>query len=328
MFPLFRLPADMSIRSYAKLIRLQNQIGTLLLFTPCLIGLLFCKDKSISNIFLFLISAFVARSCGCILNDIADSKIDKNTLTTSHRPIASGQITNKQAFIFFFTLLSIGLPLLYFYSTSILIPLFITGIFVLIYPYSKRFFPIPQLILGLVYSSGFLLAIVNHFEIPLTHLHPKVWIFYFGLVLWVVIFDTIYAKRDYPFDIANNVKSSTTFFAKHLKSCIAIILILVTLFTIGLYTYFLLFIIVPFFISTVYNMQKQKEEAYRKINFVLIYLVLFSNILLSISALTPTHYALLGVNSTIQFISIFLRPSLGFKANSLCIISLSLIFLM
>lgn len=200
--------------NYLLLIRFQNQIGTILLFIPCFLGLSFSKSLTFGNFFLFLSSSFFARSVGCILNDVADKKIDANAPTTSHRVIASGKVSVKNAILFALLLIIIALPLTFFLSKNAFLPLGIVAVFVIIYPYSKRFFPVPQAFLGVTYASGFLICASYGLNIPFFLLNFNAFLIYISLVLWIVFYDTIYAKRDFVFDKINEIKASTVFFAK------------------------------------------------------------------------------------------------------------------
>jgi 4-hydroxybenzoate polyprenyltransferase len=319
----------MSIMGYCSLIRVKNQIGTILLFIPCLLGLFASHEVNTANITIFLVSAFLARSCGCILNDIADRKIDSITPSTASRPLANNALSTKQALVFFIALLLAGLPLLLFFSKHIFLPLGITAVLVILYPYSKRFFAVPQIFLGLAYASGFLIAITHSLDVPLYNLHPKAYIFYTALVLWVIIFDTNYAKRDLSFDIQNDIRSSTIFFTTHFKITLVFAITLIIIFTTFLYTHFLLIIFAPFVVAIVYNLRKRNNEAYLfKINTSLLCLVLLCNIMFSIFAWNIQAFCFLGINTTIQILSVFLKPVNGFRLNALCVIPLSLVFLM
>ena len=264
--------------NYLFLIRFQAQIGTILLFIPCFLGLVFAKSLTFGNFFLFLTSAFFARSVGCILNDIADKKIDANTQTTCHRVIASGRLSVKNAILFAVFLVATALPLLFLLSKNAFLPLGISAIFVIIYPYSKRFFPIPQAFLGVVYASGFVICTAHGLDTPFFLLDFNAFLIYISLVLWVIFYDTIYAKRDFAFDKINKVKASTLFFAK-----------------------------IPL---------KSLTEMGR-INFTLIVLCFASN---AIFFLVEPSILAIFCNVFLQILSIFAKPSTGFRLNSLCIL--------
>jgi len=125
----------------------------------------------------------LARSCGCILNDIADKKIDAQTPTTAHRVLSSNKIMQKNALYLLAFIILASLPLLFLFSKHILPPLLISGIFVIIYPYSKRFFPVPQLFLGITYASGFIIASVHGSDAPFYTLSSHTFLIYLALIL-------------------------------------------------------------------------------------------------------------------------------------------------
>lgn len=267
-----------NFRNYLLLIRFYNQIGTILLFIPCFLGLAFSKSLTFGNFFLFLSSSFFARSVGCILNDVADKKIDANTPTTSHRIIASEKVSVKNAMLFAILLIIIALPLIFFLSKNAFFPLGISAIFVIIYPYSKRFFPVPQAFLGITYASGFLICASHGLNIPFFLLNFNAFLIYLSLILWIIFYDTIYAKRDFAFDKINKIRASTVFFSK---------------------------ISIPFLSEN------------QRINFALVVLCFASNAILF---LIEPIFLPIFCNATLQILSIFTKPSLGFKLNALCIV--------
>jgi 4-hydroxybenzoate polyprenyltransferase len=312
------------LKDYFSLIRLYNQVGTLLLFAPCLIGLIISHNFSLSTIALFLLSSFVARSCGCILNDIADKNIDARTPTTSNRVLAQNKLTTAQAIKFIITIIIISLPLLIFYSTHVYIPLICVGIIVIIYPYSKRFFPAPQLFLGLAYASGFIIAIVHSLNVPIYHLHPKMFVVYSALVLWVIFFDTLYAKRDFTFDVQNGIKSSTRLFGSHYL-IFSIFFMMISVFCLfALYTHWVLFILVTIIYGLLWNFKHAGE--FSKVNMVLLFIILLEHIMISSIVETSLGFIILGVSVALQVFLTFLRYSKAFNLNVVCAILLAVLF--
>jgi 4-hydroxybenzoate polyprenyltransferase len=312
------------LKVYLLLIRFFNQTGTVLLFIPCLFGMIYIKSLTIADFTLFLLSAFFARSCGCILNDIADKKIDAQTPSTQKRVIAQGRVSIKKAIVFFTSLVVISLPLLIFYSKHIFLPLFITGLVVALYPYTKRFFAIPQVFLGIAYASGFLISIVHIVDMPIYSLQQNVFIFYFALVLWVIFYDTNYAKRDISYDKQNKVNSSAIFFAKYFWYILTALLLCNAL----IYTYFyskLLLLFIPCVIfGMCLNAYFIKDLAISKINVILIIIALISNMMISHTLQTTNSYIFLAANLLLQIVSVLLKPMHGFKLNMLCVVPISL----
>ncbi len=52
-------------------------------------------DSQICLVFIF--GVFIMRSAGCVLNDLADRKFDAHVKRTRTRPLASGQVSVKEA---------------------------------------------------------------------------------------------------------------------------------------------------------------------------------------------------------------------------------------
>lgn len=313
------------IRPYISLIRGQNQIGTTLLFIPCLYGVIYSGNFSVWNVVLFFASAFFARSCGCILNDIADKNIDKNLPTTSSRPLASGVISIKQAVVFFAILLFCGLSLLFFYSKYIFFPLVCVGFLVVLYPYTKRFFAIPQFFLGIVYASGFLFGIIQSTEVSLLQIDARAFCIYIALVLWVIFYDTIYAKRDFKYDKFLQINSSTIFFEKNhniiLQFCF--ILPFCLFFFISFYAWFFVFAL--FFGALFFNKILTTNASEAKINNILYLFSTISNGILCYNQSFGSVF-LIFLTMFLQIISTFFPPIKGFKMNAWCVLFLVWVF--
>lgn len=316
----------MFVKNYLLLIRFYNQIGTILLFIPCLLGLMLSNAVSIKFCLVFFICSFFARSCGCILNDVADAKIDAKISTTKNRVISSNVLTKKQSLFFLLFLIILGSPFLLFFSKHIFLPLLTAGAFVIIYPFTKRFFPIPQLFLGIAYASGFIVSICNSFQIPFYMLSFNIWILYFGIVLWIIFFDTIYAKRDFFEDKIYDIKSSAILFDKKTKTCITIVLIFSIIFLFGLFTIFLGFILIPIIIGLFYNQYFLKHVEFKRINAVLLFLCFLEILTFSIWTQKWYDYIFLTMITAMQVFSLFLKSQNGFRIHSITLLPLLLIF--
>ena len=306
----------LKISQYLSLIRFYNQAGTILLFIPCFYGMVYVREFSMTKLIVFFVSAFLARSCGCILNDIADRKIDSQIPTTSKRAIASVLVSVKNALILFAVLVLCGVPLLVFYSVHVFLPLAIIGVLVAIYPYSKRFFAMPQLVLGIVYASGFLIAIVDVKNYPIWRVDLRMLAVYFSLVLWVIVYDTIYAKRDFEYDKATGVNSAAVFFEKEYHKLLPIAFCFFALLALSLnvYTWLCLcfFVIVGFFM----NIKIVTNQSEAKVNGILFFLIAISNgILLYGQGSYGIIFPLCAM--VLQVYSVFLPAMRGFKINIL-----------
>lgn len=211
---------DSKIKNYIRLTRLNQPIGIFLLFLPCLSGLLLAQKSiglSLSEFLYFLCLFFtgsvIMRSAGCVINDLADYKFDKQVARTKDRPIASGEVKKFQAIAISSLLCILGLIiLLQFHFLAICVGI-VAMLLVLIYPFAKRFTNYPQLILGFTFNIGVLigaLALTNQIALADIFL-------YFGYIIWTVIYDTIYAYQDLKDDLATGIKSTAIKFQQYPK---------------------------------------------------------------------------------------------------------------
>ena len=196
---------------FIELTRLKKPIGFMLLFWPCAWGLTVAYnfEDNLNLYFFYLILFFfgsvLMRSAGCIVNDIFDKDFDKKVSRTKNRPIASGKISVKLAFIYSCILCLLALLVLinFNYFTIILalgsMPLAFT------YPLMKRFTYWPQLFLGITFNYGLILGwTAIHEQINLITL-----VFYFGAIFWTLGYDTIYGFQDIKDDEIIGVKSTS-----------------------------------------------------------------------------------------------------------------------
>ncbi|MCC2625332.1 MAG: 4-hydroxybenzoate octaprenyltransferase [Burkholderiales bacterium] len=205
---------------YLRLIRFDKPIGTLLLLWPTLWALVIAGSghPPLYAVIVFALGVFLTRSAGCAINDYADAEFDKHVERTKHRPVTSGEITKKQALYMF-----IGLSLIAFFMayttlkvTTLLLSIPALLIFVS-YPFTKRFFAIPQAYLGIAYSFGILMAFV---EVKGT-LTVTAWILFVANFFWVIGYDTIYAMVDIEDDLKLGVKTSAITFGDYVVPVIS-----------------------------------------------------------------------------------------------------------
>lgn len=196
---------------YLRLIRWDKPIGTLLLLWPTLWAL-WIASSGIPNLmilFTFVSGVFLTRSAGCVVNDLADSDFDKLVKRTENRPLARQVITRKNAIILAVVLLLIAfvVALIGLKSTTLLWSL--PALVILVsYPFFKRFFPLPQVYLGVAFSFGIPMAFVE-----VTGGVPYIaWLLFMANLFWVVAYDTIYALVDIEDDLKISIKTSAITF--------------------------------------------------------------------------------------------------------------------
>ena len=151
------------------------------------------------------------RSAGCIINDIVDRNYDKNVVRTSTRVLATGEVSLTEAYLLLFGLLALSLSLLVSLNELAVSIALIAGIFVAVYPFFKRFFPLPQAILGISFGFGILMAFADTKGV----IDPIAWTLFVANFFWAIAYDTAYAMMDKEDDLKLGLKSSAITLGKN-----------------------------------------------------------------------------------------------------------------
>lgn len=194
------------LSAYIKLVRLDKPIGILLLLWPTLWGLWLAADgmPDLKILVIFVLGTVLMRSAGCAINDFADRKIDPHVSRTRNRPLATGIISAREA-----VLVASGLSLCAF---LLILPLNLLTILLSVpalflaasYPFTKRFFAMPQAYLGMAFSFGIPMAFAAQTgEIP-----PLAWLLVLANLFWVIAYDTEYALVDRADDLKIGIQTS------------------------------------------------------------------------------------------------------------------------
>ncbi|MES2502546.1 MAG: 4-hydroxybenzoate octaprenyltransferase [Pseudomonadota bacterium] len=199
--------------AYERLMRLDKPIGILLLLWPTLWALWIASRGKPDWIIVlvFVTGTVLMRSAGCVMNDIADRKYDGLVERTKNRPLATGEVSVKEAY-----LLATGLSLLafclvlLFNKTTILLS-FAALFLAASYPFTKRFLAIPQAYLGIAFGFGIPMA----FAAVNDYIPPIAWVLLLANVFWAIAYDTEYAMVDRDDDLKIGIKSSALFFGKY-----------------------------------------------------------------------------------------------------------------
>jgi 4-hydroxybenzoate polyprenyltransferase len=202
--------APHALQPYLRLMRLDRPIGTWLLYWPCVFGLALgaaaLGERIPDPLYLVLtgIGSVVMRGAGCTYNDIVDRDYDAKVARTRGRPIPSGAVSVKQAWLFAMAQALLGfLILLAFGRFAILIG--VSSLFLIAcYPFMKRITWWPQAWLGLTFNWGVLFG----FAAAAGTLTLPAYLFYAGCFFWTMGYDTIYAHQDKEDDMLIGVKSS------------------------------------------------------------------------------------------------------------------------
>ena len=193
------------LRPFASLMRLDRPIGTWLLYWPCAWSVALAGVGGRWDLFLWLfLGAFAMRSAGCVYNDIVDRDLDRQVERTRLRPLASGRVSLRSAWILISILCAIGLVVLLQLNRAAAIVALVCIAPVAAYPFMKRITWWPQAWLGLVFSWG---ALVGWPAVTGT-LSWMPFLLWFGSIAWVVGYDTLYAIQDIEDDELVGVKSS------------------------------------------------------------------------------------------------------------------------
>ena len=195
--------------------RLDRPIGYMLLFYPICFSIFAFSDlnlKIVSLLIIFLIGSIVMRSAGCIINDLLDRDIDNKVRRTQNRPLVSNSLSIKNSIILLIVLLSIGLIVLTQLNLpSIILALVIVPL-VFLYPLAKRYFFLPQFVLAFTYNWG---CFIGWSSLESPSRFKEISILFLSLVLWTIIYDTVYATQDEDDDRKLSLKSSALLFGKY-----------------------------------------------------------------------------------------------------------------
>ena len=204
---------------YWRLMRLHRPIGIWLLLWPTLWALWIASaGRPDAKVFAILVlGTIVVRSAGCVINDFIDRKIDPHVARTADRPLATGEVAPVEALLLFAALMLIALGLV-----LTLNPLTITfavggAVITVIYPFTKRYLSTPQFVLGVAFSWGVPMA----FAAMLNDVPRVGWLLFLATVIWVVVYDTLYAMTDRPDDLKIGVRSTAILFGELDRAFIA-----------------------------------------------------------------------------------------------------------
>ena len=215
------------MNAYLRLMRLNKPIGIYLLLWPTYWALFLSAGgwPDIDLLIIFTFGVIITRSAGCVINDYADREIDKHIDRTRDRPITTGEISPKAALLLFFVLGLVAFALVLLTNALTIKISFLAIALAVLYPFTKRWTSLPQLILGLAFAMSVPMAFsAQTGTVPAS----AGWIF-LATVLWTLIYDTLYAMADRDEDLKIGVKSTAILFAKYDQLFITLLQILLML---------------------------------------------------------------------------------------------------
>jgi 4-hydroxybenzoate polyprenyltransferase len=198
---------------YEKLMRLDKPIGILLLLWPTLWALWLSSlgrpDWII--VWVFILGTVLMRSAGCVINDYADRDFDRHVERTQERPLTAGKVTTKEAVALFAILSLCAFALVLLLGNMLVIWLSFVALFLAAtYPFTKRFFAVPQAYLGIAFGFGIPMAYAAQIgEVP-----AEAWWLLLANVFWAVAYDTEYAMVDREDDLKIGIKTSAITFGR------------------------------------------------------------------------------------------------------------------
>jgi 4-hydroxybenzoate polyprenyltransferase len=202
------------LRDLALLARFDRPIGWWLLFWPGAWGVLLAGGEDRWGLIAWLLlGAIVMRGAGCVYNDIVDANIDRQVARTAARPVASGRVSVKGAWVWLVTLCLVGLVVLLQLRWQAQLVALGSLLPVAAYPFMKRITWWPQAWLGLVFSWA---ALVGWVEVRGDGL-VELALLYAGSIAWVIGYDTIYALQDREDDALVGVRSSALRMGRHVR---------------------------------------------------------------------------------------------------------------
>lgn len=199
--------------AYARLMRLDKPIGFYLLLWPTLWALIIASQglPSLGITAIFIAGVIVMRCAGCVINDYADRKVDGSVKRTAARPLATGEVTSKQALQLFALLIAIAFVLVLFLNWQTIALSVVALLLAASYPFMKRYTHLPQAVLG----AAFGWAIPMAFMAVLETVPAYGWWLFIANLTWTIAYDTMYAMVDRDDDLKIGVKSSAILFGKH-----------------------------------------------------------------------------------------------------------------
>jgi 4-hydroxybenzoate polyprenyltransferase len=198
--------------AYERLVRLDKPIGTLLLLWPTLSALWFASvgRPTLVQLIVFGMGTLLMRSAGCAMNDWADRRFDPHVKRTAARPLAAGEIPGWEALAVAAALAFCAFLLVLATNRTTILMSLPAVVIAIVYPFTKRFFALPQAFLGLAFSFGIPMAFAAVYDsVPALG-----WWLLGANLFWVVAYDTEYAMVDRDDDVRLGLRTSAIFFGR------------------------------------------------------------------------------------------------------------------
>jgi len=200
------LAAPSRLALYLDLIRWSRPAGTYLLLWPTLAALWIAAGgfPGWHLLIVFTLGTLLMRSAGCAVNDVADREFDRHVKRTAQRPVTSGAVSPKEALAIGAVLALAAFGLVLTTNLATIVWSFVALAVSIFYPFTKRFFAMPQAVLGVAFSFGIPMAFAAvRGDVP-----ALAWWLLLGNLFWVIAYDTEYAMVDRDDDLRIGIRTS------------------------------------------------------------------------------------------------------------------------
>jgi 4-hydroxybenzoate polyprenyltransferase len=217
-------PWHQRIPAFIRLMRLDRLIGTWLLLWPTLWALWFAAGgfPDLRVLIIFVLGVILMRAAGCVINDYADRHLDGHVARTCKRPLATGEVTAREALVLFVLLCLAALVLVLFTNRLTLLLTPFALLLAASYPFMKRYTHLPQVVLGAAFSW----AIPMAFAAQANSLPATLWLVFAANLVWTVAYDTAYAMEDREDDLKIGIKSTAVLFGQYDRLMIGLLQLL------------------------------------------------------------------------------------------------------
>jgi 4-hydroxybenzoate polyprenyltransferase len=173
---------------------------------------------------IFVLGTVLMRSAGCVMNDLADMQYDGFVDRTKNRPLVNATVSKKEAMLLALVLSAIAFTLVCQLNALTIKLSFIAVFLAMSYPFTKRFFSMPQAYLGIAFGFGIPMAFA-----AVNNVVPMVaWLMLLANIFWAIAYDTAYAMVDRDDDLKIGIRSSAITFGQYdifaIMVCYALVL--------------------------------------------------------------------------------------------------------
>ena len=213
------------LTQYWLLSRFDKPIGILILLWPALWAL-WVASRGKPNYYVLLViclGVILMRAAGCVINDYADRDFDPHVERTKQLPIAAGRVSPKEALGLFVVLCLIAFGLVLTLNAFTIALSFVAAFLAGSYPFMKRYTHLPQAYLGIAFGW----AVPMSFSAQLNQIPTVAWVMYLAVVLWALVYDTMYAMVDKDDDLKIGVKSTAILFGAYDRHIMAVLQVII-----------------------------------------------------------------------------------------------------